>query len=296
MAPSFISTTELGSYLRRDVSAEELATIATDAACAVVRTYTRQTLTATDGDTVSYVLRGTASSLLLPGLPVLAIDEVRIDDEVTLDWRVEENGIVSLTDLPSSSAERIVEVDYSHGYDPVPDDLRLVALTVAARIYEQGTARQESTGSSSITFSVAASTDLSSGEKAIVEKYRVIRPSPLVATAAAPEGPLTDEVQQVVENITGDNPAGTYTVTIGGETTTPLTFNGTNQERVDAYAALPSVELGVNLIVNGGGTHTLTFTGDWGGIDQPLVTITDIDLVDAEVAAFVITEGGQVGD
>jgi hypothetical protein len=292
---AFITTAELGSYLRRDVSEDELATIATDAACAVVRRHTGQELSGSDG-TVSYVLRGTASSLLLPELPVVVVDEVRIDDEVTLDWRVEENGIVSLTDLPSSSAERIVEVDYSHGYEAVPDDLRLVALTVAARIYEQGTARQESTGSSSITFSVAASTDLSSGEKAIVEKYRVIRPSPLVATAAAPEEPLTDEIQQVVENPTGGSPAGTYTVTIGDETTTPITLNSSQEDVQTVYASMPSVELEVNLSVQGSGTHTLTFTGDWGGIDQPLVTVTDIDLVDVEVFADEVVKGGQVDD
>jgi hypothetical protein len=181
---AFISQTELGHYLRRDVDDDDLALIAVNAACQIVRTRTRQALALEEDDTVSFPLGGTNRELLLPELPVVAVDEVRVDGEVELDWRLEENGILTLTGSVSClTSPVIVEVDYSHGYDAIPDDLRLVALTVAARIYEQGTARQESTGSSSITFSVAASTDLSSGEKVICDAYRVTKRSGVAAVS-----------------------------------------------------------------------------------------------------------------
>lgn len=181
---AFISRADLGAYLRRDLSADDLATIAVNAASQIVRTRTRQTLSLVEDETLTFAIVGEARDLLLPELPIIDVDEVRIDDEVELDWRLSENGILTLTGSCSwRTTPAMVEVDYSHGFEVVPDDLRLVALTVAARIYEQGTARQEATGSSSITFSVAASTDLSNGEKAICDAYRVIKRSGVAAVS-----------------------------------------------------------------------------------------------------------------
>lgn len=326
---SIISRADLGAYLRRDLSADDLALIAINAASQIVRTRTRQTLSLVEDETFIYGIRSTPADLLLPELPVVEIDEVRVDDEVELEWEVSENGILHLSGATYAST---VEVDYSHGYETVPDDLRLVALTVAARIYEQGTARQESTGSSSITFSVAASTDLSSGEKAICDSYRVIKRSGIAAMGVAstpdeetatssalrsvrsvdadttvtadddiievdasgftPEVPGSDEFQQVIENTdVGPSPSGTYTVTINGETTPPIALNSSNEDLRTAYATLPSVELDVNLFVDGAGTHTLHFTGAWGEQDVPEVTVDPSGLVDADVFVSVAQEG-----
>jgi hypothetical protein len=66
-----------------------------------------------------------------------------------------------------------VEVTYDHGYDEalLPRDIRLVALTIAARIVGQGLALEEQVGTTKVTYA-AASTDVTNGEKMILQKYR----------------------------------------------------------------------------------------------------------------------------
>lgn len=187
MDDPFITLEELGAYLSprapRDLTGDVLATLAIDAACSTIRTRAEQELDLSDS-TIAFSGDGIGRELLLPQLPVVAVDEVRIDGEVTLDWELRSDGVLRrttpsvldpeypLTPYAWPRGNANVEVDYSHGYDPIPSDLRLLALTLAARAYEQGLARQESTGSTSVTYSVPSSLDLSSGELALVAKYR----------------------------------------------------------------------------------------------------------------------------
>jgi hypothetical protein len=183
----FVTLDELAAYLSprapRDLSADVLAGLAVAGAAERIQTETGQDLIPADATAVFAIDGRYRDELLIPQGPVLAVDEVRIDDEVTLDWRLQTGGILRSTDgyFPLGST---VEVDYSRGYDPVPADLRLLAVTLAARAYQQGLARQEATGSSSITYSVASSLDLSGGEKALLAKYRMRR-APTVEGAPA---------------------------------------------------------------------------------------------------------------
>lgn len=185
-AEDFIGVGDLAAYLNprapRDLSSDLLAELAVAAACARIRSETGQDLDHVLDDTVTF--EGTGSrELLLPQLPVEVVDEVRIDDEVDLDWALASGGILRRVangvagEWPAGS---MVEVDYTHGYVTVPAEIRLLALTLAARAYQQGLARQESTGSSSVTWSVAGSLDLSAGERSILAKYRHPK-APLVA-------------------------------------------------------------------------------------------------------------------
>lgn len=188
-APSgdFITVDELAAYLSprapRDLSDDLLAALACVSACARLRTETGQELDAVDDDTVTFAIFEPVTELLLPEMPVREVDEVRVDGEVSLDWHVTEAGVLVSTE-GAFSRDSAVEVDYSHGFEPVPADLRLLALTLAARVYQQGISRQESTGGSSVTWSVPSSLDLSAGEKGLVAKYRHRRASTVAGAPA----------------------------------------------------------------------------------------------------------------
>lgn len=179
----FISRDDLASKLFKapgSLDDDELALIAVDAACDLVRDECQQQLSRVDGATIIFSPDGDHRDLLLPELPV-EIDEVRVDGDVVLDWVLMKGGILRLTgeadwsSWPAGDAN--VEVDCDHGYlpDDLPRQIRLVALSIASRIYRQGIVRQQTTGATSVTYSVAASTDLSSGERIICRRHRVDR-------------------------------------------------------------------------------------------------------------------------
>lgn len=179
MPEPWITLDELASYLSprapRDLTGDVLAEISTEGACDLIRTRAEQLFDVVTDDTVTFSGRD-SHALILPEAPVIEVDEVRVDDEVELDWELTASGILRRTERGCwPYGDGNIAVDYSHGYEVMPADLRLLALTVAARHYQQGIAKQESTGNASVTFSVAAAGDLSSGEMALVAKYR--RPS-----------------------------------------------------------------------------------------------------------------------
>jgi hypothetical protein len=195
----FISRDDLAAYLYREagsLDSDELAIIAIDGACDAIRDFTGQEINRVEDDTVTFSSDGYRRELLLPERPA-EVDEVRlretVDDEleVFLDWVLLEGGILRLSSEADFTAwpegNGNIEVDYAHGWAAadLPRSIRLVALTFAARVYQQGIARQEATGSSSITYSVASSLDLSAGEKALIARYRAIGTSTVAGVPAA---------------------------------------------------------------------------------------------------------------
>jgi hypothetical protein len=174
----FVTLDELAAYLSprapRDLADDALAAMAVAGAAERIQSETGQEIAA-DESTATFAIGAYdryVRSVILPEHPVVTVDEVRDDGEVSLDWQLHSGGIVRLTE-GYFTRDALVEVDYTHGYDPVPADLRLLAVTLAARAYQQGLARQESAGSSSVTYSVSSSLDLSAGEKALLAKYRM---------------------------------------------------------------------------------------------------------------------------
>lgn len=183
MSTPFISETDLGLYLRQTLDADALAVIATDAACQLVREFLNQDLDVATADVVSINGSGT-DVLLLPELPVTAVTTVVLaltdgssaetlvagtDYKVSLPLGL----LFHLTNVWTRGREN-VEVTYTHGYATVPSDIRLVALHVAARIYDHPGVVQESTGSYSATYE-AAGLGLTAGEKVALTKHKSIR-------------------------------------------------------------------------------------------------------------------------
>jgi hypothetical protein len=185
----FVTLEELAAYLSprapRDLSDDVLAASAVAGAATRIQTETGQDLLPADATATFAIERRYQREVIIPQAANVEVDEVRIDDEVSLDWHLLLGSILRVTDAGCFPYGSTVEVDYSSGYDPIPADLRLLAVTLAARVYQQGISRQEATGSSSVTFSVASSLDLSNGERALLAKYRMRRAPTVEGVPAA---------------------------------------------------------------------------------------------------------------
>ncbi len=192
----FISRQDLTDYLGRDVTSDDGALTAIDAACDMVRTITEQDFNAQSG---TAVLDGTGSdSLLLRKLPVTSVQSVTIGGTVTsgtitggtaiTSWALRDDGVLLRTagaavGDPSVFGETLplkwpkgrqnVQVVYSSGYGTavLPRDVRMVALSIAARLIVQGVSVSEMVGPVSVRYAGAA-TDFTNGELRILRKYR----------------------------------------------------------------------------------------------------------------------------
>lgn len=172
MADPFITAADLGEYLERDLDADPVATIATAAACAICRTMSDQTFTQVTADVAAFDGTGT-DSIVLPEYPVTAVPAVSVDESVVTDYVVSPSGVLIRPRSWWPAGRQNITVTYDHGYADAdfPDDVKMVALVVAARLFDRVDAKQESLGAYSVTYQSAA-TDLTVGEKAILRKHK----------------------------------------------------------------------------------------------------------------------------
>ncbi len=186
MPNPFISRQDLSDILGRDVTADDGALIAVDAACEIVRTIAGQTFNAVTADEI--VLDGTGTdALLLPERPVTGVSAVKIDDSAVTDFVWSANGLLIRKSANFTSSvwadclppsiwpvgRRNITVTYDHGYaaDDLPRSVRVVALQIAERLLVQGVAQAENVNGQAITYAAAA-TDLTAGERMILERFR----------------------------------------------------------------------------------------------------------------------------
>lgn len=180
MPDPFITVQDLTDYLGRDVTTDDGALIATDAACDICRTIAEQQFNRGTA-TTSYDGTG-GDALLLTQLPVLSAGTVTVNGGTITDYMLNGNGILlrgTAGEDPRPvwpSGRQNVSVTYSYGYETVdfPRDVRMVALALASRIMVQGVATEEQVGDVRIRYAGPA-TDLTNGEKAILRKYRPSR-------------------------------------------------------------------------------------------------------------------------
>jgi len=189
MANPFISREDLGDYLGQDLSASDKALIAVDAACDICRTLAEQTFNEVIDETI--VLDGTGTdALLLPESPVIDVTAVTENDEALVvddDYKLNGSGVLLRSPVVYeggwgdqwvrrvwSLGRQNIEVTYSHGYaaTDLPRDVRMVALSLADRIFTQGNVSFESLGAYSVRYTNGAALDLTVGERAILRKYR----------------------------------------------------------------------------------------------------------------------------
>jgi hypothetical protein len=180
MPDPFIDSTDLSDYLGRDVTSDPGALIVLDAACDICRAVAEQQF---NRGTTTYTLDGTGTdAILLPQLPVNSAGTVTVGGTAVTEYTLNGNGILFRGTAgvlprpvwPEGRQNVVVTVD--HGYDAadLPRDVRMVALSIAARLAVQGPAQEETVGQSRVKYSVAA-TDLTKGEALILGKYRQTR-------------------------------------------------------------------------------------------------------------------------
>lgn len=188
MAVPFISATDLNNYLGRTVDTDKSA-IAVDAACDIVCKAVDQTLYYTEDDVVVLDSDGT-DTLMLPELPVYEVSSVvgplgTSMEEGTDYWLDKESGSLH---TPSRyytfnflKGRQLYTITYTHGFvsdaaapglpsnvQEWPSSVRMVALQLATRIYDQGIVAQESFAGLAMTYSAPESIALTPSEKEIL--------------------------------------------------------------------------------------------------------------------------------
>lgn len=187
MAADLFTLSELASYLQRDLDTAT-ALLAQQGAQKIVRTYCRQDITSATYTAANLAIRAedTYWRVDLPQRPVSAVTTVSVNGTAyTLGTDYAWNGAsayIRLARLVYTSAsfqdEPRATVTYTAGYSTTPEDVKDVALAVAARQYDNPRGlRMESIDDYSGTRAGAdddlAGVSLLAAEKAILDRYRV---------------------------------------------------------------------------------------------------------------------------
>jgi len=181
----FISIDDLYAYLRLPAlgvgETDDLSTIALDSACYTIRGFLHQTINRVTDDVIAIDTDGT-DTVMLPEAPVVSVSDVSSFTTTTdftlytydparymIDY---DKGLIVFRGALFPDRRAAVQVTYTHGWDVIPTDIRIVALTLAARIYDQGLAKAETIGNTRLVYSHDESLGLSPREKDILVKYR----------------------------------------------------------------------------------------------------------------------------
>ena len=183
---AFASAAELATLLQQTFTAEQTAaaTLLLDLSTAAIRNYTRQTISEVEDDVV--LLRTTQrGTLVLPERPVTEVSLVRlgtttvaaasyllVDDELRWGATALNIGNLAESDGGWGSAAQI-EVTYTHGFATIPDDIKGLCLTMAARGLNNPEAIvREQVGPDSIQYETAGAVKLTSDEQNQLNRYR----------------------------------------------------------------------------------------------------------------------------
>lgn len=147
--PPFATAAELAATMQTPVDAAA-ADLALASASAVIRRWTRQTITRV-ADDVAQLRVIDCDELVLPQRPVVSVAEVKVNALVLNDWVLSGDRLLRTGGwryLPGTSTypdPGIVQVTYTHGWDEIPDEVRAVCLDLAAStVSNPGMLRQES--------------------------------------------------------------------------------------------------------------------------------------------------------
>jgi hypothetical protein len=183
MPDPFVTPQDLTDFLGKDLTADNGAVMALDAACDMIRDITEEDF---NSATSTVSLDGTDTDcLLLPQRPVLAAGTVLVDGGTITDYvPPTSDGFLYRGTAVSShgwspkwpKGRQNVTVTYDHGYtvagtvNNVPRSIRMVALMIASRLVVQGVAQSETVGDVTVNYGQAAS-ELTESEKGILYGY-----------------------------------------------------------------------------------------------------------------------------
>ncbi len=164
---------ELENHLQRQLE-QDVAEQALAVASGAVRAYCKWDLAR---ETTTFEVEGDGSTVLtLPTMQLHAVDEVRVNgteldltDPTLLSWSRKGQ----LYRPAGWRAFDLIEVDCEHGYDPIPDLIKLVTLDIAARVINNPEALVSATvGPVTRTYtSGGAGTRLSALHERLLDRY-----------------------------------------------------------------------------------------------------------------------------
>lgn len=140
---NFATVQDIEAFLQIEIStAEQIASAqrALAEATAAIRNYCRQYLEKVEDEEITLDSTGGAR-LFLPELPVIEVSVVIEDGQalaVDDDYKLGQHGILHRIGRKWASGVQIVSITYSHGYEPLPDEIIAVATRAAARGYQAG--------------------------------------------------------------------------------------------------------------------------------------------------------------
>jgi hypothetical protein len=178
------SATDLQDFLQQPVDANSAALVL-DMATGVVQAYTRQHLEYVQDDNVTLI--PSEGRIVLPERPVINVTSVAglpsggwtlVRDTLlpgpvySYMWELDDIITGNVTWTPMSMPT--IAVTYSHGFQQIPNDLRGLCLSVAARLYvNPASIEMESTGQAQTRYSQKGGMDLTDVEKQLANKYRL---------------------------------------------------------------------------------------------------------------------------
>ena len=133
----FAEAADLEDFLQNDVTTAS-AELALDIASGIIRAYVGWSISQ---ETVVLVTQGVGSddALWLPTKLLTVVTSVEVDGEPLTfgdHYRWTSSGRLRRIGASWPSLERSIEVTYTHGYNPVPDDIKGITLALAGRLYD----------------------------------------------------------------------------------------------------------------------------------------------------------------
>ena len=167
---------DLEFWIGRIIDDTDAAQQAIDIASSIVITYCNHSIEQVSNDVIVLDGNGT-NTLLLPAYPVTNVDSIEVDGEALDpdDYKWSSKGWIKRVDgLLFPNQPGIIEVTYDHGYASVPDAIKGVVLSLAARINDGSSGiKQETIGSYSVTYG-DPSPVLRANEQAVLDAFKVV--------------------------------------------------------------------------------------------------------------------------
>jgi hypothetical protein len=150
----FCTVADIEHFLQISIPALKLdaANRAIVEATAAIQNYCHQVLEAVAGETITLDCIG-GTKIFLPELPVTEVLSVTEDGDLLVvdDYKLGEHGILHRIDAYWAKGIQIIEVEYSHGYAVIPDDIVSIATRAASRAYQAGLRAEEMSAVPGIT-------------------------------------------------------------------------------------------------------------------------------------------------
>jgi hypothetical protein len=182
----FAEVDDLAAWVNTPLNSDQ-ALLAIQAASVACQTYTRQTLELVEDDEVTLV-GNWSGELELPERPVVSVSAATIND-FAIDYLLRKNSLIFGTILETwigpdpdmgewGGPTATVAVTYTHGFDPIPEAIRIATLMIAARIVERpdnpaGSVTGETIGSYAYTIGQQVVAEgLLDAERALLKQHR----------------------------------------------------------------------------------------------------------------------------